>query len=92
MPALVTSYDQGLRWKTAPIGKEWAKILDDKGIRILTWVWQAGGIASKTEPDRRAGRRQGHEGPRRQQGNGPDDQGRGRRRDQRAVATRSTTR
>src|SRR4030095_9691937 len=50
MPALVTSYDQGLRWKTAPIGKEFEKILDEKGIRILTWVWQAGGIASKTTP------------------------------------------
>jgi TRAP-type C4-dicarboxylate transport system substrate-binding protein len=50
MPALVTSYDQGLRWKTAPIGKEFEKILDEKGIRILTWVWQAGGIASKTNP------------------------------------------
>ncbi len=49
MPALVTSYDQGLRWKTAPIGKEFEKILDDKGIKILTWVWQAGGIASKTD-------------------------------------------
>ena len=50
MPALVTSYDQGLRWKNAPIGKEWEKILDEKGIKILTWVWQAGGIASKTTP------------------------------------------
>ncbi len=50
MPALVTSYDQGLRWKSAPIGKEFEKILDDKGIKILTWVWQAGGIASKTSP------------------------------------------
>ncbi len=50
MPALVTSYDQGLRWKSAPIGKEFEKILDDKGIKILTWVWQAGGIASKTNP------------------------------------------
>ena len=50
MPALVTSYDQGLRWKTAPIGKEFEKILDEKGIKILTWVWQAGGIASKTNP------------------------------------------
>lgn len=49
MPALVTSYDQGLRWKSAPIGKEFEKILDDKGIKILTWVWQAGGIASKTD-------------------------------------------
>ncbi len=50
MPALVTSYDQGLRWKSSPIGKEFERILDEKGIRILTWVWQAGGIASKTDP------------------------------------------
>ena len=50
MPALVTSYDQGLRWKSAPIGKEFERILDEKGIKILTWVWQAGGIASKTTP------------------------------------------
>ena len=50
MPALVTGYDQGLRWKTSPIGKEFERILDDKGIKILTWVWQAGGIASKTTP------------------------------------------
>jgi len=50
MPALVQSYDQGLRWKTAPIGKELEKILDDKGIKIVTWVWQAGGIVSHGNP------------------------------------------
>jgi len=50
MPALVQSYDQGLRWKTAPIGKELEKILDDKGIKIVTWVWQAGGIVSRDKP------------------------------------------
>lgn len=47
MPALVTSYEQGLRWKTAPIGKELTRIIDSKGVKIVTWVWQAGGIASK---------------------------------------------
>jgi TRAP-type C4-dicarboxylate transport system substrate-binding protein len=47
MPALVQSYEQGLRWKTAPIGKELEKILDAKGIKIVTWVWQAGGIVSR---------------------------------------------
>lgn len=47
MPALVTSYEQGLRWKTAPIGKELSRIVDDKGVKILTWIWQAGGVASK---------------------------------------------
>jgi len=50
MPALVQSYEQGLRWKTAPIGKELDKILDAKGIKIVTWVWQAGGIASRGKP------------------------------------------
>lgn len=47
MPALVQSYEQGLRWKTAPIGAELEKILEAKGIKIVTWVWQAGGIVSR---------------------------------------------
>ncbi len=50
MPALVQSYEQGLRWKTAPIGAELEKILEAKGIKIVTWVWQAGGIASRGNP------------------------------------------
>lgn len=47
MPTLVNSYEQGLRWKDAPIGKELSRILEEKGVKILTWVWQAGGIVSK---------------------------------------------
>lgn len=50
MPTLVTSYEQGLRWKNAAIGKELDKVLDAKGVKILTWIWQAGGIASKSRP------------------------------------------
>ena len=50
MPTLVTSYEQGMRWKNAPIGKELDRILADKNIKILTWVWQAGGIASTKKP------------------------------------------
>lgn len=49
MPALVTSYEQGLRWKTAPIGQELTRIVDGKGVKILTWIWQAGGVASKNK-------------------------------------------
>jgi TRAP-type C4-dicarboxylate transport system substrate-binding protein len=49
MPALVTSYEQGLRWKTAPIGQELTRIIDGKGVKILTWIWQAGGVASKNK-------------------------------------------
>jgi TRAP-type C4-dicarboxylate transport system substrate-binding protein len=47
MPCLVTSYEQGLAWKTAPIGKELTSLLEAKGVKLLTWVWQAGGVASR---------------------------------------------
>jgi len=50
MPATIISYEQAYRWKDAPIGKELEKILDAKGIKIITWVWQAGGIASNSKP------------------------------------------
>ena len=50
MPAVITSYEQGLRWKDAPIGKELTRLLDERGVKIVTWVWQAGGIASKGKP------------------------------------------
>ncbi len=47
MPCLVTSYAQGLAWKTAPIGQELSAVLDRRGVKILTWVWQGGGVASR---------------------------------------------
>ena len=50
MPGLVTSYEQGMRWKDAEVGKALTKILADKGIVIVTWIWQAGGAASRTVP------------------------------------------
>jgi TRAP-type transport system periplasmic protein len=50
MPALVPSYEQGAAWKTADVGKQLAKILDDKGVMIVSWVWQAGGVASRARP------------------------------------------
>src|SRR2546430_16690095 len=50
MPGLVSTYDQGLRWKTQPVGKALTDFLADKGTIILTWVWQAGGVASRSRP------------------------------------------
>jgi TRAP-type C4-dicarboxylate transport system substrate-binding protein len=47
MPCLVTNYEQGLAWKQAKIGEDLTALLDKRGIRIMTWVWQAGGIASR---------------------------------------------
>jgi TRAP-type C4-dicarboxylate transport system substrate-binding protein len=47
MPCLVTSYQQGLAWKTAPIGQELVSLLDKRGVKIITWIWQGGGVASR---------------------------------------------
>src|SRR5436309_477607 len=49
MPGLVATYDQGLRWKKEPVGKALTDFLADKGIILLTWVWQAGGVASRSK-------------------------------------------
>lgn len=50
MPGLVTTYDQGYAWKNAEVGKELNRILLDKGIVVVSWIWQAGGMASRTKP------------------------------------------
>ncbi|MFZ6759475.1 TRAP transporter substrate-binding protein DctP [Undibacterium sp. Ji50W] len=55
MPGLVPSYEVGAAWKNAEIGRELNKLLLDKGIVVVSWIWQAGGVASRTkavvEPD-----------------------------------------
>jgi len=50
MPALVPNYEAGTAWKTSEVGRLLAKMLDDKGIIVLSWIWQAGGVASRALP------------------------------------------
>ncbi len=50
MPGIVTSYDQGAAWKTAEVGKELNRLLLEKGVVMISWIWQAGGVASRTKP------------------------------------------
>ena len=50
MPALVPSYEVGAAWKTGEVGKLLSKMLDDKGIVVLSWIWQAGGVVSRAAP------------------------------------------
>ncbi len=50
MPCVVTTYEQGMAWKTQPIGQELTALLEKKGVKIITWVWQAGGVASSSKP------------------------------------------
>ena len=50
MPGLVPSYEVGAAWKNAEVGRMLAKTLDEKGIVLLSWIWQAGGVASRATP------------------------------------------
>jgi TRAP-type C4-dicarboxylate transport system substrate-binding protein len=50
MPGLVTTYEQGYAWKNAEIGREFSRMLADRGLVILSWIWQAGGVASRAKP------------------------------------------
>ncbi|HUX91778.1 MAG TPA: TRAP transporter substrate-binding protein DctP [Gallionellaceae bacterium] len=50
MPGVVTSYEQGMSWKNAEVGKALSDVLADKGVIIVSWIWQAGGVASRTKP------------------------------------------
>jgi TRAP-type transport system periplasmic protein len=50
MPGLVSSYKQGAAWKSSPIGQKFSPLLAQKGVVILSWIWQAGGLASRATP------------------------------------------
>ncbi len=50
MPCLVSNYAQGSAWKNAEVGHRLAEVLESKGVKILTWVWQSGGVASRSTP------------------------------------------
>jgi TRAP-type C4-dicarboxylate transport system substrate-binding protein len=50
LPCVVSNYKQGMAWKNSPIGKKFSDLLVDKGVIMVSWVWQAGGVASRTNP------------------------------------------
>ena len=47
MPCLVSTYRQGMAWKNAEVGQQLADALDKRGVKIITWIWQSGGVASR---------------------------------------------
>src|SRR2546430_9397541 len=50
MPGLVSSYKQGAAWKQAAVGQKFSQFLASKGVIIVSWIWQAGGVASRATP------------------------------------------
>ncbi len=49
MPGLVVSYEQAYGWKNKPVGAELSRVLLEKGIVLISWIWQAGGVASRSK-------------------------------------------
>src|ERR1044072_6216046 len=43
MPGLVSSYKQGAAWKDSEVGQRFSDFLAEKGVIIVSWIWQAGG-------------------------------------------------
>ncbi len=50
MPCLVTTYEQGMAWKTHPVGQELMSVLEKRGVKFVSWIWVAGSTASRTVP------------------------------------------
>ena len=50
MPGIIPSYEQASKWKTGEIGKILDKLLNEKGIVMVSWIFQAGGAASRSRP------------------------------------------
>ena len=50
MPGLVTNYEQAYSWKNAEVGKLLSQIVAEKGMVIVSWIWQAGGVACRSAP------------------------------------------
>jgi TRAP-type C4-dicarboxylate transport system substrate-binding protein len=49
MPCIVRDHYQAMRWKDEPIGKEIEKLCEDNGMKIVTWAWCGGGLATKAK-------------------------------------------
>ncbi|MGB9699407.1 MAG: TRAP transporter substrate-binding protein DctP [Thermodesulfobacteriota bacterium] len=50
MPCVVKDHHQAMRWKEAPIGREIERLCELNGMKIITWAWCGGGLATKGKP------------------------------------------
>jgi len=50
MPCIISSVKEGMEWRNKPIGKKVEAISEKAGMKILIWLWYAGGIGSKGKP------------------------------------------
>ncbi|MPY76973.1 MAG: C4-dicarboxylate ABC transporter substrate-binding protein [Actinophytocola sp.] len=48
MPTMVRNHKDAQQWENAEIGKRIDEIAEANGIKVLTWVWNAGAIGAKS--------------------------------------------
>lgn len=47
MPTLVRNHTQAQNWQHAEIGRRLEQLMEENGVRIVTWLWNAGATGSK---------------------------------------------
>lgn len=50
LPCIIKNYDQAMRWKGAPIGREIKTMLEEEGLVPIMWLWQPAGLLSIQRP------------------------------------------
>jgi len=50
MPALVRNHEEAQAWQDAEIGTRLEEVMDENGVKVVTWVWNAGAIGTKADP------------------------------------------
>lgn len=49
MPAMVSGHAQAQNYQDAKIGNRIEQIMEENGVKVLTWVWNAGAIGCKSQ-------------------------------------------
>lgn len=50
MPTLVRNHTQAQNWQHSEIGQRLEKLMEDNGVKVVTWLWNAGATGSKGDP------------------------------------------
>jgi TRAP-type C4-dicarboxylate transport system substrate-binding protein len=50
MPTLIQNHTQAQNWQHAEIGPRIERLMEDNGVKVVTWLWNAGATGSKGNP------------------------------------------
>ena len=50
MPTLIRNHTQAQNWQQSEIGPRLEQLMEENGVKIVTWLWNAGATGSKGDP------------------------------------------